>query len=248
VGALDERRVVSAPILAVAGLTKRFGGLTVLDGITLEVAPGQIHGVIGPNGAGKTTLFNVINGIYRASAGRVTFRGRDITNRRVGRIAGLGLGRTFQVPRVFNEMSLLDNLLVPTIPRRLARRAAEVRALELLDLAGLAELRHQVAIEISGGQKKLLEFMRTMMAEPELILLDEPFGGINPALAERLTEIVLRLNRDQGKTFLLISHEMPSVMRLCEAVTVLAAGATIARGPPGEVRKNPAVIEAYLGH
>jgi branched-chain amino acid transport system ATP-binding protein len=238
---------VSAPILAVEALSKRFGGLTVLDGITLEVAPGQIHGVIGPNGAGKTTLFNVINGIYAASGGRVALRGRDITNRSLSRIARLGLGRTFQVPRVFNEMSLLDNLLVPTIPRRLGRRAAEARALELLELAGLAELRDQVAIEISGGQKKLLEFMRTMMADPDLVLLDEPFGGINPALAERLTEIVLQLNREHGKTFLLISHEMPSVMRLCSSVTVLAAGATIARGRPAEVRHDPAVIQAYLG-
>ena len=116
---------MSAPILAVEALTKRFGGLMVLDGITLEVAPGQIHGVIGPNGAGKTTLFNVINGIYTASGGRVVFRGRDITNRSLSRIASLGLGRTFQVPRVFNEMSLLDNMLVPTIPRRLPRRTAE---------------------------------------------------------------------------------------------------------------------------
>jgi ABC-type branched-subunit amino acid transport system ATPase component len=239
---------VSAPILAVERLTKRFGGLMVLDGITLEVAPGQIHGVIGPNGAGKTTLFNVINGIYTASGGRVLFRGRDVTNRTISRIAGLGLGRTFQVARVFNEMSLLDNMLVPTVPRRLPRRAAEARALELLELAGLAELRDHVAIEISGGQKKLLEFMRTMMFDPDMILLDEPFGGINPALVDRLTGIVLRLNREQGKTFLLISHEMPSVMRLCEVVTVLAAGATIARGRPAEVRADPAVIEAYLGH
>jgi branched-chain amino acid transport system ATP-binding protein len=244
----DEPSVASAPILAVEALTKRFGGLMVLDGVTLEVAPGQIHGVIGPNGAGKTTLFNVINGIYTASGGRILLRGHDITNRSLSRIAQLGLGRTFQVARVFNEMSLLDNMLVPAIPRRLPRRAAEARALELLELAGLAELRHHVAVEISGGQKKLLEFMRTMMFDPDVILLDEPFGGINPALVDRLSEIVLQLKRDQGKTFLLISHEMPSVMRLCAEVTVLAAGSTIARGRPAELRENPAVIEAYLGH
>ncbi len=239
---------MAGPILAVEALVKRFGGMVVLDGVSLAVEQGQIHGVIGPNGAGKTTLFNVVNGIYTASGGRVTFKGREITNRKVSEIASRGLGRTFQVARTFDEMSLLDNLVVPTIPKGMPRREAERRGLELLELAGLAELKDQVAVEISGGQKKLLEFMRTLMADPELILLDEPFGGINPALIERLTGIVTALNRDRGKTFLLISHEMPQVMRLCATVTVLAAGRTIAFGPPAEVRRDAAVIEAYLGH
>ena len=234
-------------LLEIDGLNKRFGGLTVLDGVDLAVEAGQVQGVIGPNGAGKTTLFNVINGIYRASGGRVVFEGREITNRPVHAIAKAGIGRTFQVARVFNEMTVFENMLVPSVRSRLGRRETEARARELLGMAQLERLMHQPAIEISGGQKKLVEFMRTMMNDPALILLDEPFNGISPALIEVLIGIVQRLNRDEGKTFLLISHEMPHVGELCETVTVLSAGANIARGTVDEIRNDPAVIEAYLG-
>lgn len=234
-------------LLEIDNLQKRFGGNVVLDGVSFAVEEGSVHGVIGPNGAGKTTLFNIVNGIYRATGGRVLFRGDDITNRLVYRIAGLGMGRTFQVARVFNEMTLLENMLVPTIPMGLQRDVAERRAHELLERARLHHLRDQPAIEISGGQKKLLEFMRTMMIEPELVLLDEPFNGITPALIDQLIEILRGLNVERGKTFLLISHEMPHVSELCDTVTVLGAGRTIAQGTPAAVRESPAVIEAYLG-
>ena len=193
-------------------------------------------------------MFNVINGIYSPDEGKVVFKDREITGLKPNQIASLGIGRTFQVARIFNEMTLMENLLVPLIPRRVSKKEGEKKALELLEMAGLTDLRDQLGVEISGGQKKLLEFMRTMMADPEVILLDEPFAGVNPGLIERLIEVTFELNQTRGKTFLLISHDIPSVMKLCKNLTVLSAGTTIAAGESEKVRHDPAVIDAYLGH
>ncbi len=234
--------------LEVNQVYKHFGGIPALDGVSLRVEEGNVHGVIGPNGAGKTTMFNVINGVYGPEKGSVRFKGREITGLKPNHVASLGIGRTFQVARVFNEMTLMENMIVPTIPLGLSRKEGQKKALELLEMAGLTHLRDQPAVEISGGQKKLLEFMRTMMADPRVVLMDEPFAGVNPALIERLIEITFELNRTRGKTFLLISHDIPSVMKLCENLTVLSAGKTIAEGESGRIRHDPAVIDAYLGH
>jgi branched-chain amino acid transport system ATP-binding protein len=234
--------------LVVDQVHKYFGGIPALHGISLRVEEGNIHGVIGPNGAGKTTMFNVINGVYSPDEGSVIFKDREITGLKPNQIASMGIGRTFQVARVFNEMTLMENMMVPLIPKRVSKAEGEKRASELLEMAGLTHLRDQLAVEISGGQKKLLEFMRTMMADPEVILLDEPFAGVNPGLIERLIEITFELNRTMEKTFLLISHDIPSVMKLCKNLTVLSAGTTIAEGESEQIRHDPAVIDAYLGH
>jgi len=234
--------------LEVDQVHKYFGGIPALQGVSLKVEKGKIHGVIGPNGAGKTTMFNVINGVYTPNEGRVIFKDRKITGLKPNKIASLGIGRTFQVARVFNEMTLMENMMVPLIPRRVSKSKGKKKASELLEMAELIHLKDQLGVEISGGQKKLLEFMRTMMADPEVILLDEPFAGINPALIERLIEITFELNQTRGKTFLLISHDIPSIMKLCKNLTVLSAGTTIAEGESEKIRHDPAVIDAYLGH
>jgi ABC-type branched-subunit amino acid transport system ATPase component len=229
--------------LEVDGLRKAFGGVTAVAGVSLRLEPRRIYGLIGPNGSGKTTLFNCITGLERRDAGRVHFNGERIDGLEPHQIARKGLGRTFQVIRVFPELTALENLLVVT---RGDRAAAEARALDMLRFVKLEALKDEYAGNLSYGQQKLVEFVRVLMRDPSLILLDEPAAGVNRTLLNELLDAVRRL-RDQGKTILLVEHDMKVVMGLCETVFVLDHGEKIAEGPPGMIQADERVIEAYFG-
>jgi ABC-type branched-subunit amino acid transport system ATPase component len=232
-----------APILNVEGLRKSFGGVVAVNGVSLTLEPRHIYGLIGPNGSGKTTLFNCITGIERRDEGRVLFAGERIDGLKPYQIARRGIGRTFQIIRVFPELTALENLLVVT---RGDRAAATARALELLRFVKLEGLRDEYAGNLSYGQQKLVEFVRVLMRDPTLVLLDEPAAGVNRTLLNDLLEAVRQL-RDQGKTILLVEHDMKVVMGLCETVFVLDHGEKIAEGPPGTIQADERVIEAYFG-
>jgi neutral amino acid transport system ATP-binding protein len=240
-------------ILETKDVSKAFGELQALTGCSIEVDEGEIMGVIGPNGSGKTTLFNVITGYVPLDQGQVRFDGRVITNVRPDTVFGLGIGRTFQLTRIFPRLTVLENMHV-AVQRKGARALLlrwsssqeQQRSLALLDFVGLAHLKDALAGSLSYGQKKLLEFAFILIADPRVILLDEPAGGINPALLVLLTERIRDLNR-QGVTFVVVEHNMEFVMRLCDRITVLHRGGTIAQGKPQQVRENPLVLEAYLG-
>ena len=242
-------------VLRTDGVTKRFGGLTAVDGVDIEVHSGEIVGLIGPNGAGKSTLFNCITGTLSADEGRVFLRGRDVTGRPEYEIARAGLGRMFQETRVFGEMSVRKNLLVAaqeggagvgSLLRRPDGRLLD-RVDELLayvDLGGLADVR---AGRLSFGQQKLVEFAMELMAEPDLLLMDEPAGGINPSMLENLIEYIRRANEDEDATIFLIEHNMDFVMEIADRIYVLAHGERIADGTPAEIQNDQRVLDAYLG-
>ena len=236
----------TTPAIEVHGLYKHFGGLAALDGIELEARAAEVLGIIGVNGAGKTTLMNCICGIYRTDRGRVSIGGRDMTGLTPHEIAHAGVGRTFQVPRVFRKMSLIDNLLVPVLDRSDTDRALIERAEAMLEQMRLIELRHNFAEELSGGQQKLLEMARMLMPEPKVVMLDEPFAGVHPTLCRFMIEQIEAIAAG-GKTVLLISHDLTSIYRLSHRVAALNQGRVIAEGSVAEIRKNPAVVEAYLG-
>ena len=242
-------------LLEARGVSKAFGGVHALDACELTVAEGEIHGLIGPNGSGKTTLFNVITGYERTEAGAVCFGGLEITGARPDRVFGLGIGRTFQLTRIFARLTVLENMLVATQREkgwlrsvlRIAGSAAEKRrALELLEFVGIVRLAGEPAGTLSFGQRKLLELASLLVAEPTVLLLDEPAGGVNPTLIGHLADRIKELNK-AGKTFLVVEHNMEFVMGLCDRVTVLSQGATLTSGTPTEVRGDPAVLDAYLG-
>ncbi len=242
-------------LIEAEGVSKSFGGLQALSDCSLSVAKGSIAGLIGPNGSGKTTLFNVMTGYDRCSQGEIRFDGRSITRATPERVFALGVGRTFQITRLFFRLSVLENMLVATqrhegwtrsVARRAGSAAERARALELLEFVGLAKYARSPAGNLSYGQRKLLELASLLVADPAVLLLDEPTAGVNPTLIKQLTERIRELNR-AGKTFLVVEHNMEFVMGLCHDVTVLHQGRTLKTGTPEQVRADPAVLDAYLG-
>jgi neutral amino acid transport system ATP-binding protein len=230
-------------LLATEGVHKSFGGVQALDACTLQIDEGTVAGLIGPNGSGKTTLFNVITGYAKADAGEVYLSGRKITNTAPDKVFALGIGRTFQLTRIFPSLTVLENMLVPC---RGTRAADRKRAMEQLEFVGIAGHQAALAGTLSFGQRKLLELAYVLVADPAIILLDEPAGGVNLSLVNQIAERIREL-KAAGKTFLIVEHNMEFVMRLCDQVTVLDSGTVVAAGPPDIVRADPRVLDAYLG-
>jgi neutral amino acid transport system ATP-binding protein len=246
---------LAVSLLEVEGVSKHYGGIQALDGCHLSVDQGEIAGLIGPNGSGKTTLFNVITGYEKVRQGRVRLGGKEVTNLPPERIFNRGVGRTFQLTRIFGRLTVMENMLVAsqherswwaTAWRRAGSLGERKRAMELLEFVGIARLAGDSAANLSYGQRKLLELAYVLMSDPELVLLDEPAGGVNPTVLNFIADHIRELN-GQGRTFLVVEHNMEFVMGLCRRVTVMDHGSIVVSGPPEQVRDNPKVLDAYLG-
>jgi branched-chain amino acid transport system ATP-binding protein len=252
----------ATPILRVENLVKRYGGLTAVDGASFEVRRGTITGLIGPNGAGKTTTFDIIAGAQKPTAGTITYEGHDITGMATHELFQLGVVRSFQIPREYSRLTVLENLMVapPDQPGesvwrtwftpgscRAREREVADRADEALDFLGLSHLRDELGGNLSGGQKKLLELGRAMMTDSKLVLLDEPGAGVNPTLMNKIIAMIQRLNSERDYTFCIVEHDMDLIARLCNPVIVLVEGRVLTEGPFAEVSRDRRVIDAYFG-
>jgi branched-chain amino acid transport system ATP-binding protein len=234
-------------MLRIENLIKTFGGVTALAGISLTVPDRSILGVLGMNGSGKTTMLNCVNGIYQATSGTIELDEKSLIGKEPHAVFAEGVGRTFQVPRIFPQMSLLENLSVALLSKGLGNAEVAELSAHWLNKVELYRLRHNYAEELSGGQQKLLELARIMVAEPKLVLLDEPFAGVNPSLALLLIGIIREMPQEVGCSVLLVSHDLTSVYELSDNILVMHEGKVLAEGDAAAIQKNPDVIEAYLG-
>jgi len=237
---------MSAKLLEVRNVTRRFGGLVANSDVSLEVAKGEILGLIGPNGAGKSTLFNLIAGLYPPTRGNIVFAGRDITRLSAPARCALGIARTFQVVRSFDSMSVIENVVVGALMRHAGARQARYKALETLELTGLLARADGPAVELTPPEKRRLEIARALATEPELLLLDEALAGLTPSEAREGVELVRQI-RDRGITIVMVEHVMEVVMPLVDRAVVLDLGKVLAQGLPNELVRDERVIEAYLG-
>jgi branched-chain amino acid transport system ATP-binding protein len=258
------KRVPRGVPLRVNGLRKEFGGITAVDGATFSVEEASLTGLIGPNGAGKSTTFNCITGVHEPTDGSVQFRGEDITGERPHAIANRGLVRTFQIARELDEMTVLENMMLapgrqrgesitrsvlPGLRGAIVDQETDLRreAWETLEFFEIDHLADEYAGNLSGGQRKLLELARALMTDPEMMLLDEPFAGVNPTLEEKLLDRIHELREQEDLTFLLVEHDMDLIMENCEHVIVMHQGRVLDEGTPADIKANEEVVEAYLG-